>query len=130
MSASEKRPRQVGRWIGLFLIGAIACWYAAIPRVVVFYSKDGTKKINYILNTQHTIVRGGLLPGETAGDVGHILPSDEFFMRLDWWNAKGLNRCVMIMPQWPTTEIHIDRNGEVDTSEGSGTDRNRLKACK
>ena len=51
-------------------------------------------------------------------------------MRLDWWNAKGLNRCVSITPQWPTTEIHIDRNGEIDTSEGSGTDGERLKVCK
>lgn len=130
MSASEKRSRHIGRWMGLLLIGGVAWWYVAIPRVVVFYSKDGTKKISYVLNTQHTIVRGELLPGNTTGDVGHIFPDDEFFMRLDWWNAKGLNRCVSITPQWPTTEIHIDRNGEIDSSEGSGTDRDRLKVCK
>jgi hypothetical protein len=130
MSASEKRPRHIGRWTGLILIGAVVCWYVAIPRVVVFYSKDGTKNISYVLNTQHTIVRGELLPGKTTGDAGHIFPDDEFFMRLDWWNVKGLNRCVSITPQWPTTEIHIDRNGEIDTSEGSGTDGERLKVCK
>lgn len=130
MSASENRSRRIGRWVGLFLIGAVACWYIAIPRVVVYYSKDGTKNINYVLNTQHTIVRGELLPGKTTGDVGHIFPDDEFFMRLDWRNAKGLNRCISITPQWPTTEIHIDHKGEIDTSEGSGTDGTRLNACK
>ena len=98
MSASEKRPRHIGRWVGLVLIGAVACWYVAIPRVVVFYSKDGTKPISYVLNTQHTIVRGELLPGETTGDVGHIFPEDEFFTHLDWWNARGQNRCISITP--------------------------------
>ncbi|MNG34793.1 hypothetical protein D3C84_1213700 [compost metagenome] len=49
-----------------------------MPRVVIYYSNDVTEKISYVLNTQHTIVRGGLLPGETTGDVGHIFPNDNF----------------------------------------------------
>jgi len=129
MSANEKRPRHIGRWIALFFIGLVALWYIAMPRVVVYYSKDGTENISYVLNTQHTIVRGALLPGKTTGDVGHIFPDDKFFMRFDWWNDKGLNHCVNITPRWPTTEIHLDRNGDIDSSEGSGTDMDRLKQC-
>jgi hypothetical protein len=129
MYAGEKRSRYIRRWIGLVLFGLVVFWYVALPRVVVYYAKDGTSNINYVLNTKHTIVRGELLPGETTGDVGHIFPDDEFFMMLDWWNDMGLKHCIYIAPKWLTTEIHLDRNGDIDQSKASGTDADRLTPC-
>ncbi len=129
MSASKKRPLHIGRWGALLLVAAVVVWYYAPPKVYVSYSKDGTEEMSYVLNTQHTIVRGDLRPGETTGDVGHIFPNEEFFMRLDWWSDNGRSHCINITPKWPTTEIHIDRNGDIDNSEGSGTDSDRLRQC-
>jgi hypothetical protein len=34
-------------------------------------------------------------------------------MRFDWWSDKGASHCVNIIPMWPTTEIHLDRNGDI-----------------
>ncbi len=129
MSASERRPSHIGRRVALLSLAAVAIWYYAPPKVYVFYSKDGAENISYVLNTQHTIVRGELLPGNTTGDVGHIFPDNKFFMRFDWWSDKGGSHCINITPKWPTTEIHLDRNGNIDTSEGSGTDTDHLKQC-
>lgn len=129
MPASEKRQLNIGRWIALSIFALIACWYIAMPRVVIYYSKDGIEEISYVLNTQHKIVRGDLLPGRTTGDVGHIFPNDSFFMMLDWWSDKGGSQCINITPKWPTTEIHLDRSGNIDISKGSGTDTDRLKQC-
>lgn len=129
MFASEKRPLHIGRWVVLLLVAAIAFWYYAPPKLYVFYSKDGAEDFSYVLNTQNRIVRGNLRPGETTGDVGHIFPNEDFFMRLDWWSNKGRSHCINITPRWPTTEIHLDRNGDIDNIEGSGTDADRLKPC-
>lgn len=111
------------------LVVAAALWYYAPPKVYIFYSKDGTKDISYVLNTQNRIVRGDLRPNETTGDVGHIFPNEEFFMRFDWWSAGERRHCISITPKWPTTEIYLDRNGDIDRSKGSGTDTDRLKQC-
>lgn len=48
-------------------------------------------------------------------------------MMFDWWSDKGGSHCISITPKWPTTEIHLDRSGNIDISEGSGTDR--FKQC-
>ncbi|MNG08109.1 hypothetical protein D3C84_914450 [compost metagenome] len=129
MFANKKRPLHIGRWTALLLVVAIAIWYYSPPKVYIFYSKDGTKNISYALNTQHTIVRGDLLPSGTTGDVGHIFPNNKFFMELHWWREGERRHCVNITPRWPTTEIHLDRNGNIDTSKHSGTDADRLKQC-
>lgn len=129
MSASEKRPSHIGRWIALFLVAVVAVWYYAPPKVYIFYAKDGTKDIGYILNTQHRIVKGDLPPGDTTGDVGHIFPDEAFFMEFYWWRKDEQRHCVNITPKWPTTEIHLDLNGNIDTSPGSGTDADHLKQC-
>lgn len=129
MSASEKRPLHIGRWIALLSLAAVAVWYYAPPKVYIFYSKDGAKNISYVLNTQHTIVRGDLNPSGTTGDVGHIFPDDEFFMEFYWWRDNERRHCISITPKWPTTEIHLDRNGDIDISESGDTDTDRLKQC-
>lgn len=129
MPASEKKSLHIGRWIAALLIALIAFWYYAPPRVYIYYSKDGAKDISYILNTQHQNLKGNLLPGETTGDVGHIFPDDEFFMELYWWRDKERGHCVNVTPKWPNTHIYLDANGDIDSSEGSGTDSGRLKQC-
>lgn len=129
MFANKKRPLHIGRWITLLLVATIAIWHYAPPKAYIFYSKNGTKDISYVLNTQHTITRGGLRPGETTGDVGHIFPDDKFFMELYWWREGEHRHCINITPKWPTTEIHLDLNGNIDTNKESGTDTDRLKQC-
>lgn len=32
-------------------------------------------------------------------------------------------------PSGPTTQIHLDRNGDIDISESGDTDTDRLKQC-
>jgi hypothetical protein len=129
MLANKKKPPHIGLWITLLLVMAITIWYCAPPKAYIIYSKNGTKNISYVLNTQHTIVRGDLLPGGTTGDVGHIFPDDKFFMEFHWWREGERRHCVNITPRWPTTEIHLDRNGNIDISKDSGTDADRLKQC-
>ncbi len=130
MSASNKTRLPTGGFFALLSAAAIAFWYYAPPKVHVSYSKDGTKNINYILNTQDKIVKGELIRGKSTGDVGHIFPNDEFFMELYWWREKERRHCVSIMPKWPDTHIYLDADGNVDTSERSGTDVDRLKRCE
>lgn len=129
MSANRKR-RYVWRWILLLFVSLFLFWYYAPPRVYIFYSKDGTKNISYILNTQHKFVKGDLLPGKTTGDVGHVFPNEDFFMEFYWWRDKERRHCISIAPSWPNIKIHLDRDGNVDMSKQGGTDLKRLKECQ
>lgn len=50
-------------------------------------------------------------------------------MQLDWWGDKGRHHCVKITPKWPSTNIYLDLNGDIDTSKEVGTDVDRLDRC-
>ncbi|MCY1400628.1 hypothetical protein D9M71_157230 [compost metagenome] len=50
-------------------------------------------------------------------------------MEIYWWNDVGFRHCVNITPKWPNTHIYLDANGNIDHSEPSGTDSDRLKKC-
>lgn len=128
-SAHSKPVSYVKCVAGLLLVALVTLWYYAPPRVVIYYSKDGREELSYILNIQHRNDKGTLAPGETTGNTGHIFPDEKFFMEFYWWSDKGRNHCVNITPKWPTTAIHLDLNGNIDSSKGSGTDVDRLKQC-
>lgn len=117
----------------LFLIlTPFAFWYVATPTVKVHYSKEATETLGVVWNTENRIYRsgrGGLYPGESSMDFGHIFPDDAFFMEFYWWGNKTRNHCVNITPKWPTTHIYLDANGDIDKRENSGTDTDRLKQC-
>ncbi|MCI8208557.1 hypothetical protein AUC61_03320 [Pseudomonas sp. S25] len=104
--------------------------YYAQPRVYILYSKDGNKNISYILNTEHRFVKGDLLPDRTTGDVGPIFASEKFFMEFYWWGDNERRHCISITPKWPTTEIHLDHNGNIDIRRESETDVDSLKECQ
>lgn len=117
----------------LFLmLSPFAFWYVATPTVTVHYSKDATENLGVVWNTQNKIYRsgrGGLYPGESSMDFGHIFPDEGFFMEFYWWGEKTRNHCVNITPKWPTTHIYLDANADIDRREESGTDIDRLKEC-
>lgn len=114
------------------MLSPFAFWYVATPTVTVHYSKEATENLGVVWNTENRIYRsgrGGLYPGETSMDFGHIFPDEGFFMEFYWWGKKTRNHCVNITPKWPTTHIYLDANGDIDRSEDSGTDTYRLKQC-
>ncbi|PWK31743.1 hypothetical protein C7534_1222 [Pseudomonas sp. OV226] len=133
--STNAKPTRYGRIFLaplLLLLSPFAFWYFATPTVIVHYSEDATEKLGCVWNTQHRIYRsgrGGLYPGENSLDFGHIFPDENFFMEFYWWGKKTRNHCVNVTPKWPTTHIYLDANGDIDTSEGSGTDIDRLKQC-
>jgi hypothetical protein len=128
--SANRKPVRYGHYvIGVILVILFTLSYCAPPRAVIYYSKDGREELNYILNIQHRTDKGTLAPGETTGNTGHIFPDKNFFMELYWWSDKGRNHCVNITPKWPNTKIYLDANGDIDYSEGSGTDSDRLKQC-
>ncbi|CRL47746.1 hypothetical protein PSHI_07860 [Pseudomonas sp. URMO17WK12:I11] len=133
MSINVKPIRYRRIFAVLFLmLSPFAFWYVATPTVTVHYSKEATENLGVVWNTENRIYRsgrGGLYPGETSMDFGHIFPDEGFFMEFYWWGKKTRNHCVNITPKWPTTHIYLDANGDIDRSEDSGTDTDRLKQC-
>ncbi|WDG76985.1 hypothetical protein PUP68_23400 [Pseudomonas chlororaphis] len=129
-NVKKSKTRYVRRVLLLLLLAPVAFWYVATPTVSVYYSQDGKEELRYVWNTQHRIYRGGIHPGESTGDNGFIFPDDEFFMMFYWRSKTGRDHCVGITPKWPNTKIYLDLNGNIDTSEGSGTDTERLGQCK
>ena len=55
-------------------------WYMTLPRVAVYYSKNGKDEFRYIWNTEHRIDKGAMLPGQGTADTGHIFPDKVFFI--------------------------------------------------
>jgi hypothetical protein len=51
------------------------------------------------------------------------------FMEFDWWDKSGRSRCISIIPKWPSTNIYLDADGNIDWRKESGTDVDRLKKC-
>lgn len=103
-------------------------WYVTVPRVVIYFSEDGTGELKFVLNTKHEIFRGRIHPGESTGGPGHLFPDENFFMQLDW-NNLDKRHCIRINPEWPTTNIVIAADGTIDRGQGSGTDTDRLTPC-
>lgn len=130
MSVSEKKL-YLGRWVTGFVCVLIAGWYLALPRVVIYYSNDGSKGLHYVFNTQHSIFRRDLMPGETTGDAGHIFPDEDFFMMFDWWAYNTPPRCINITPKrWGTLDIYLDGSGRVDTAKTAPDVIARLQRCE
>ena len=120
-----------GKALALLLLALFVFWYMTLPRVSVHYSKDGKDELRYVWNTQHSIDRGDMLPGEGTADIGHIFPNKDFFMRFDWWTDKGDQWCIDITPKWgTTTEVNLDKTGKIDTAKTSSEVISRLKQCK
>lgn len=106
-------------------------WITILPTATVHYSKDGKEELKYIWNVQHRIYKGDMFrPGSAISDNGFLFPDENFFMEVDWWGKSIRHHCVSITPKWPNTHIYLDANGEIDSSEGSGTNMDRLKPCR
>jgi len=108
---------------------AISCWDIALPTVTIHYSENGREELRYIWNVQDRIYKGGMQPGGGTVDNGLLFPDDGFFMEISWWSKNVRAHCVNITPRWPNTNIYLDANGDIDLSEGSGTDSDRLRQC-
>ncbi|WP_429539939.1 hypothetical protein [Pseudomonas fluorescens] len=128
MFVSKLSKRQV---LFLLLLASLVFWYVTLPRVAVHYPKDGKEELRYIWNTQHRIDKGGMLPGQSTADIGHIFPDKNFFMMFDWWTDKGFQRCIDITPKWgSTTDIYLDGTGRIDVSKSAPDVIARLKKCE
>jgi len=108
---------------------AITHWDIALPTVNIHYSKDAKGELRYIWNVQGRVFKGRMQPGGGTRDYGFMFPNERFFMEISWWNDGTLRRCVNVTPKWPNTHIYLDANGDIDHSESSGTDSDRLKQC-
>ena len=118
------------RWLWIpFVYLAISYWDIALPTVTIHYSENGREELRYIWNVQDRIYKGGMQPGGGTVDNGFLFPDDGFFMEISWWSKNVRAHCVNITPKWPNTDIYLDANGDIDRSEGSGTDSDRLKQC-
>lgn len=114
----------------LLVVFLIALWRVAIlPVATVHYSKNGEDELRFIWNVQHRIYKGGMFPGSSTRDYGFLFPDDRFFMEISWWSENIRAHCVNITPTWSNTHIYLDANGDIDRSEGSGTDAARFKQC-
>lgn len=128
MSASKPWYRSVWRVVVLTLTTLYSFWYMATPRVGVYYSDKAAGQLDFIWDTQHSIYKGEIPPGGVTGGIGDIFPNDKFFMDFHW-TASRKNNCIRINPKWPTTSIYINADGNVDITEGNGTDIERLTKC-
>mgnify|MGYP003467231140 FL=1 len=82
-NANKGRRFYVKRGLLTLLLLMYLVWYVAVPRVNVYFSEKGSGKLEFVLNAQHDIFRGEILPGESTGGPGQLLPDDNFFMRFD-----------------------------------------------
>jgi hypothetical protein len=126
----SKSRRWRKRWLWMLVVSLIITqWDIIFPTVTVHYSQEAKEELKYIWNVQHRIFKGRMQPGGGTRDYGFLFPDERFFMEISWWNDKDLRHCVNITPTWSNTHIYLDANGDIDRSEGSGTDSDRLKQC-
>jgi hypothetical protein len=136
--ANKPRSRYL-RWLWIPLIPLllplavlllIVLWQIIVlPAATVHYSKNGEDELRFIWNVQHRIYKGGMPLGSSTRDHGFLFPDEKFFMEISWWSKNIRAHCVKITPTWTNTHIYLDANGDIDLSEGSGTDSDRLKQC-
>jgi hypothetical protein len=126
----RKRGRSLKKWLWIPVVYlAISHWDIALPTVTIHYPESGKEELRYIWNVQDRVYKGGMQPGGGTVDNGHLFPDDKFFMEISWWSKNVRAHCVNITPKWPNTDIYLDANGDIDLSETSGTDLDRLKQC-
>ncbi|OLF54589.1 hypothetical protein [Pseudomonas chlororaphis] len=133
MSTSAAKSRSGCLWLLLIPLVPLAIFLgriAVLPSATVHYPKDGKEVLRYIWNVQHRIDKGALPPGGSITDYGHLAPGKGFFMEVDWWGKNTRHHCVSIEPKWPNTQIYLDANGDIDYSENSGTDKDRILPCQ
>nr|WP_285863693.1 hypothetical protein [Pseudomonas sp. BGr12]MDL2422397.1 hypothetical protein [Pseudomonas sp. BGr12] len=119
-----------GKVITLLLLASLIFWYVTLPRVAVYYSRDGTERLHYIWNTQHRIDRGDMLPGQATADIGHLFPDEDFFMIFDWWIGKGTRSCIRISPEWgKTIDVYLDPAARIDATKTGPENIAHLKQC-
>ncbi|MCI8208561.1 hypothetical protein AUC61_03340 [Pseudomonas sp. S25] len=104
-------------------------WYMSVPIATLHYPEDGVDEINYRWNTHHRIYRGGLYPGEKATEPGELFPKDGFFMVVEWWKNRVYWGCAKVSPRWYGTDVHLDKNGDLDIHPEGPTDLERVKLC-
>ncbi len=132
MTTSAHKSRSGCLWLLLVPLLPLVIylgWISILPTATVHYSKNGKEDLKYIWNVQHRIYKGDMPPGGAFSDHGFLFPDENFFMMVDWWGKNVRHHCVSITPKWPITHIYLDANGDIDSSEGSGTDIDRLKPC-
>jgi hypothetical protein len=105
-------------------------WHCIVPKVTVHYSDRAKDSLRVVWNTQNSIYKTQVLPGEITGDLGHLFPDDSFFIELDFWTDRGARGCVSITPKWLTTNIYIGPDGKIDMTSTGGTDTDRIRPCK
>lgn len=111
----------------LVVLFTIAFWQGLIlPGATIHYPKEAKEELRSIWNVQHRIYKGGVSPGSSTSDYGHLFPDENFFMQFDWWGKNTRHHCINITPKWPNTHIYLNANGDIDPSR---TDLDQLKAC-
>ena len=128
MNARKIKVRYV---VLLALIALLMAWYAAIPAVVIHYSKEGKDELRLVWNTQHEIHRERMLPGKATFDTGHLFPDEDFFMVFFWGPIQGSMRCIDITPKrWATIDIYLKESGRVDINKTLPEVIERLNKCE
>jgi hypothetical protein len=116
--------------ISLIAFASLLFWRMATPVVHVHYSSKGTEPLKLIWNTQHSIHKERILPGQATFDTGQIFPNEEFFMMFNWWFDKGLQRCVDIQTKrGDVLNIYLNETGRIDTAKTGHEVIARLKPC-
>jgi hypothetical protein len=101
-------------------------FYPVQPSII---PKNGASELRIFWNVQHRIYKGDMPPGSITTDHGFLFPDEKFFMEISWWSNDVRAHCINITPKWPNTHIYLDANGDIDLSEGSGTESDRFKQC-
>lgn len=128
MGATKSWCRSISRLMLITLLGLTFLWYAALPRVHVYYSSVAQGQLDFVWDTNNVVYRGEISPGGVTADTGDVFPDENFFMIL-FWTALERNHCIMVNPKWFTTNIYIGPDGTIDRSPGGGTDVDRLSPC-
>lgn len=128
MNANNRQPLFVHQRLLIALLLVIPVWYVMVPRVEIKFSNEGRGVLGFILNTQHDIYRGDIMPGGTTGGVGHLFPNNDFFMQFDWFN-NGKHHCFSVIPKWPKSYVFIGPDGSIDKNRENGTDVDDLVPC-
>jgi len=110
-------------------IALLKAWHAVLPSATVHYAKEGTGEIHYVWNVQDRIYRGRLRPGHATSDDGFLFPDSNFFMELIWWKDGERSHCVGFTPKWPSTDLYLDADGNIDRRKGSGTHKDGWHRC-
>jgi hypothetical protein len=116
-------------FFGVLFIASLMLWFNALPVVTVHYSNDGKKELRYIWATHNSTYKEQMSPGQSTFNLGQIFPDKNSFMMFDWWTYGDLRHCIYITPKWPTTNIYLNSNGDIDFIKTDPTHIARVKQC-